>query len=350
MASYHVFIERPRDVGATAAARLAAAVADRYGIPAATLVERLATGRLRVKTGVDLATAETFAADLESLGAVCSIVDAATNERVVSAPASAPAPVALPPRANPASSSSSSPFSSALSAARVGPDAPQQDLGALSSGEFALATLDGADDQGGAGGNFGPPADDALPASMGPAILPASMGPAIPPPSIGDAFAPPDAEPELALLLDMDRPERKVGTTAPAVSAPITMASTHEDPAPVARGAGLAGWVRDARLRFAGGVLIAVLVGFVPASLVTSMREGSAFAEIDEELSQTYRRADDEREWLRLDDARARAITHKQEARRDIALASILLWTLVTAGIAYLWFRVVDWDALAARF
>lgn len=330
MASYHVFIERPRDAGAAAAARLAAAVADRYGIPAATLTERLAAGRLRVKTNVELETAQTFAADLEALGAVCAIIDAATNQ-----------PYA-PPRPKPASAS---PFSSALSAARA--DAPAQDLGALSSGELSLATLDGADDHSG-GGGFGPPpeAAEALPASMGPPI---DMGP---PPEVVDAFAPPDAHEMPELALDVDRPKPRVGTTAPPATHPATMnahAPVDAPPVPAPRGRGLAGWIRDARLRLAGGVVLAILLGFVPAAIITSMRVGSAFADIDADLAKQYRAVSDEHDWLRLDDARAQAISRKKEARHDIVLGSMLVWALAGAGIAYAWFRVVDWDALAAR-
>lgn len=334
MATFHVFIERPREEGPEASARLAAAVADRYGIPQATLVQRLAAGRLRVKTGVDRATAETFAADLEKLGAVCAIVDVETNEAVAKPkPKPAPAPVLpAPVAAKPVAVST---FSSALSAARTGGGTPQQELGALSSGEFALATLDGADDGGAPAGSFGPPGGDvdALPASMGP---PLEMPPGAP----TDAFAPPDSDvmPELALDVAA-RPERTPGTTAPAAPPPPSTMAVAPPEAPPRRAAGRRGWRRDARVRFAGGVLGAILLGFVPATAVMSVRESPAFAEIDAELARTYDRARDERDWLRLDAARDRAISRKRDTRRNLALGSMVIWALAGGAIAYGWFR-----------
>jgi hypothetical protein len=73
---FHVFIERARSTAPGAAAELARAIAARYGIPAAELEKRFAMGRFRVKGNVDRATADSYLADLASLGAVCTIVAA----------------------------------------------------------------------------------------------------------------------------------------------------------------------------------------------------------------------------------------------------------------------------------
>lgn len=252
---FNVFIERARSAAPGAAAALADGIAARYGIPAAEVTRRLAVGRFRVKGNVDRATAETFAADLERLGAVVTVspVDApvpAVPEPVslqtprVPKPAPAPAPAPAPPRARPPSES---PYTSGLAAAMAAADLEEPGLGAL-SGEFPLqlSTLDGADDASvGSGGrssvplpaSFGPPAarpveepsddvdvsmdDDGddlgisdaglLPASIGPAAGVAALGErprqASAPPALSgapDMFAPPEAAAEMQLVLDVD--------------------------------------------------------------------------------------------------------------------------------------------------
>ena len=423
MATYHVFIERAREPGARGEQALAAAVAERYGLPADQIAARLAAGRMRVKTNVDRATADTFAADLERLGAVCAIVDVATGEpvapvvkpsaparaatpalppRATPAPATAsalpprttPAPAtasALPPRATPAPATTSAPppraptpapvvdapparpsgaFSSGLSAAfSADANSGAADLGALSSGEFALSALDGTDDAGpgssdaGLPASFGPPApsDAGLPASFGPAspAMGATGATGAPAQAPIDLFAPPDAEsePELDVAVDV-RAERRA---APPVAAaepsprrgPLAAAMAEEaSPAPVVqRGGALAQWVADARVRLAAGVVVAILVGFLPAHVVASMREGSAFAEVDRELAraQSKQQVVTIEHWNELDATRAKALARKEDKQRDIALASMLLWALVGAGVAYVWFRVIDWYRLGAR-
>ncbi|MBE7454292.1 MAG: hypothetical protein HS111_37195 [Kofleriaceae bacterium] len=70
---YNVYLDRPRSTAPGAAAALAQAMAAHYGLPAAEIERRLATGRFRVKTGVDRATADAFAGDLAQLGAEVSV-------------------------------------------------------------------------------------------------------------------------------------------------------------------------------------------------------------------------------------------------------------------------------------
>ncbi|HVV88566.1 MAG TPA: hypothetical protein VHE35_36230, partial [Kofleriaceae bacterium] len=71
---FNVVIEHPRAPGPEAVATLAQAIAARYGIPAADLERRIARGRFRVKSKVDRSTADTYAADLTRLGAVCVVL------------------------------------------------------------------------------------------------------------------------------------------------------------------------------------------------------------------------------------------------------------------------------------
>ena len=346
--TFHVVIERPRDTGPTAAAALAAAMEQRYGIPAAQLGARLAAGRLRVKSNVDRATADAFAKDLESIGAVCAILDAATGE---------PVPIAKPaPAVRPAAKPSGSPFSSGLAAASAAP-APQ-DLGALTSGEYSLATLDGADEPSASGSASRLPAEQGfMPASFGPAaaIEPAAAAaPAI------DPFAPPDAESEPQLDLDVDpRTVRRPGqvSTAPIPAAalparrgtPAPDAAAPDEPALPPRKAGLAGVVADRRVRLAAGVALAILIGFVPAHLVAAVREESAYAQVDKEIQARYKSVLTEGDWDALDSMLARQIERKKDQRRSIALASFLIWGLVGAGVAFVWFRKVDWDSVVEK-
>ena len=96
---YHLFIDGAKEPTETARSQLADQVATRFGIPRAAIHERLRTGRVRVKAGVDLATARRFAAELELLGAVCSIVNAAAAPTGPAPAPTAPAPTAPAPTA-----------------------------------------------------------------------------------------------------------------------------------------------------------------------------------------------------------------------------------------------------------
>ena len=357
-ARFHVFVERPRAAGPAAATALAQAIAARYGLPAADLAARIAAGRFRVKGNVDRATADAFAADLTQLGAVCSVVSAEATPVPAAAPTATP-PVTLqqprvapPPRAAPLARAT-------------------DDLGAL-SGEMplTLATLDGADDHSGDRG-----ASDAamLPASFGPppsssgAMLPASFGPpaearplAAEPrpaaPAAVDMFAPPDAAAEAELALDVEpsrRRKRADSVPAEAEAAPVAPPTVAAAPAsvvaePPARPPvepGLRGRLRDERLRFVAGTVLAAAIGFVPATVIASVREGSAFASLDGELGRRQDQLDDTRaDWDTLDGVRASFAERKRAERHSIALTSLVIWAAASGGFAWFWFRKLDWD------
>ncbi|MCE9574065.1 MAG: hypothetical protein K8W52_13045, partial [Deltaproteobacteria bacterium] len=275
MATYQVFVDRPRDASAGAHERLAGAMAARYGLQAADLEPRLRAGRFRVKANVDRETAEKFALDLERLGAEVSVIDdtGAVIDRAAPARPSAPAipaasglaaaaprastatnppsalpprssapsiapPSALPPRASspsiapanaPRSQTATNPpsgaFTSGLSAAFGGTD-PGADLGVLGgeSGGFSLATLDGKQDHQEHSGSFAPVGDaGGMPASIGPAMARPAPGPTAPPPQPQgpiDMFAPPEAASEMDFAVDIaDKPARARSTAAPPVPA-----------------------------------------------------------------------------------------------------------------------------------
>jgi hypothetical protein len=376
---FNVFIERARSTDPGAAAQLANAIAVRYGIAAAEVERRLSVGRFRVKGNVDKATADSFAADLTRLGAIVTVspVEVAAPAAPPVAPVSlqqprVPAPAPKPPTVPPQ-------FSSGLAAAAAH-DVGEPGLGAL-SGEFplTLSTLDGADDVRPASGGFAPPAasddidvsmddDDEeedlaamLPASIGPAASVAALGDAprrpstIPPPS--DIFAPPEAQPDLQLALEVEespRARKRTEPPPPAMAAHVAAASSaavedgygHGHGQTAAR-PGEPGWksqLRDARVQYIAGIVLCAALAMIPAMVIASIREGSAFAELDGKLeereSQVLTRAD----WDNLDRIRASFAQRKRAERQSIAVTSLLIWAACAGGLAYVWFRVVDWD------
>lgn len=392
---FNVFIERARSDAAGAAAQLANAIAVRYGIPAAEVERRLAIGRFRVKGNVDKQTADTFAADLTRLGAIVTVAPveaeaAAKAPAAKAAPAVSlkiprveapeppkPAPTAVPkpepPKPAPPKPAAPSPYTSGLAAASSAKDGDDPGLGAL-SGDFplTLSTLDGADDASSSGSrsasqlpaSFGPPSSSQqLPASFGPPPevtddvdvamddepAPAAMtGPA-------DMFAPPEANAELQLALEVDAPPRKKRRT----SAPPPVSGSHAAAAPPVAAnqppaAALptthsrdAAWKDHARkpvVQYVAGIVICAALALIPAAIVGSIRERSAFAELDGKLqdreAQVLTRAD----WDNLDRIRASFAERKRAERQSIAFTSVLLWAAIAGGLAYVWFRVIDWD------
>jgi hypothetical protein len=80
------------------------------------------------------------------------------------------------------------------------------------------------------------------------------------------------------------------------------------------------------------------------------MRESSAFAEIDGDIAKRFQAVYSEDDWHALDAMLAREKTRKEDERRSIAIQSMLIWALAGGGVAFLWFRVIDWDRVVARF
>jgi hypothetical protein len=374
-ATYQVFIERARDGTPEGTTRLAEAIAARYGFPAGSLAQRLAAGRFRVKSNIDLGTAERFAADLERLGADCVIVDGHG------------APVSR----GRAPSSPQPSYSSGLSAAFAAGRASAPDLGALESGMFSLAAIDGSSDAAPAVPTRPSAAPaPALPASFGPAAAPAPLdffggddAPAVvsagPPPrpsslAPGDRFAPPEAHAEAELSLEVESVKRPAGQMAPAAlptaSLPVHVGTARSVTAPPPRAPSVAGgtaasagvviaprslaasgrrWLRDERARFVIGVAIAVVLGFVPAHLVASVRQDAAFTEIDARVTERQAEVTTRDEWAQLDVLRAAQLDRKQAAHRNIVLFAMAVWAAAGGALAYVWFRAIDWQRLAAR-
>jgi hypothetical protein len=94
------------------------------------------------------------------------------------------------------------------------------------------------------------------------------------------------------------------------------------------------------RWKFAVGVLIAIVLGFVPAHLVGAMREDSAFTRIDKDLIAAQSAAISPEDFDALDGLRARALDEKRSARRMIMLQALLVWALAGGAIGYAWSRL----------
>lgn len=296
-----------------------------------------------------------------------------------------PASTTLPPANAPRPSSSSLPpanaaksapaIQSGLSAAYTD-SAGTSDLGALGEGSLSLASLDGNDE--------GSPLPDAafgpaegLSATIGPAMAPANApaskpGAAKPgkPKDVPlDLFAPPEAESDAAFQVElatdevehrarkMSTPPAAVPVAPPVAPAPAPAGSpasaarrlaTPAAGAPIVVAPGADGDEMP-RGRFAAGVMLSILIGFIPAHLIASSRESSAFAKIDAQINDTQTQADTPETYAALDGFRAAQLARKASEKRSIALQSMVIWAVLGGGIAYVWFRRIPWDRAASR-
>jgi hypothetical protein len=227
-------------------------------------------------------------------------------------------------------------------------------MGALDSDDLALATLDGADAERPGrisvhpSSSFGPP-NDALPASIGPAVAVAAEPASA---SALNVFAPPDeSEAPLEVEIAADERPRRRGQTPPAGAATVAAASgvttpvlqkraprPSAGPADSARGV----VVRDgSRARFAIGVLGAVIIGFIPAHIVASIREGS-YDRVDDHVRSVQAQLGTVNApvaYAQLDEFRADQLARKLADRRNIALLGLAVWGIAGAAFGYVWFK-----------
>ncbi len=370
----------------------------------------MAVGRFRVKANVDLAVARRLVTELEGLGALCSVVDAAGAATPTPTPASAPSPAPAPapapaPKSAPASglahagaapASKSAPasglahagaaaapksapapaadrsgdqYQSGLAAAFGAPSDSGADIGALAvdSGSFALATLDG---------------DEGAPAAQEKTDAPVAAGP-----MDDDLFAPPEmsAEKELALAVDESALPRKtpppmaaqpdpdgappsmleqlaemqqdtpppMPAVAPrsataSAAAPATAPAAPTESLPV-RARKLLG--QKPHLRLAAGLLLGILLGFVPAHLFASFRERSAYdaaradvRDATHEYVSAITQEEVDRLGQNLEQVRRDAKSRMESTQSSIALMSLIIWAGCGLGVGFYWFRKIDWD------
>lgn len=387
MGLFHVYVEAPERTP-EAISKLAVTIGKKYGVPVAELEKRLAAGRFRVKANVDRTTADAYAKALSESGAIVKIEDAVPTPPsavVAPAPSEASGPVArapaqlikpveksarsgassLPPQnaartssaALPPATGKSQPVpTSGLSAAFTS-SAPSTDLGALSSDSLSLASLDG-EDTGAQPGiqDFAPP-----PSALAPA--PSRK----PKPSVGpvDLFAPPEAAEDAAFKVEiaaddvahrasrMSSPPAGMTAVPAAPSAPATpqlaVVKKRQTPAVAAPVIVSPDAQETPRWRFAAGVFLAIILGFVPAHFIAASRETTAFAKIDQVTIDMQDAATTPDAYAVLDDFRAKQIELKQSTRRSLAIQSMVIWAVVGAGLAFAWFRAVPWHKLGNK-
>lgn len=373
MSMFHVYVEEPVDASPDAVKQLAEAIAAKYGLPAADLHARLSKGRFRVKANVDRATADAYVKALQGVGARVTLEEAHPTQPVPvvrpSSPALPPANAARPSSPALPAAAESRPSASVLPPATTKPkaeqlqsglsaafsgDAPAASLGALE--DLSLASLDGNDDAPAPASSFAPPSEP-MPASIGPASAPAMPLKAAKPSAAPlDLFAPPDAESAEAMVeLATDEVEHRAkrAQSSPAATEPTPPASKplspplrRTAPSMQAASAPAAIVVDDTkqRARFAAGVFLAILVGFLPAHLVASARERSAFRTIDVQVETTQAAADTPDMYAQLDAFRDAQLGHKKSEQRNIAMVSMLIWAVVGGAVAFGWFRLAPWN------
>ncbi|HET9992974.1 MAG TPA: hypothetical protein VFQ65_30775 [Kofleriaceae bacterium] len=386
MALYHVFVDGAADASPAGNDKLAAAVAAHYGLPVADLQARIASGRFRVKGNCDRATADSYIRDLTALGARCSLEEASPSNAaktplpfpaVTAQPAQPPQPSgrpsqsALPPRQTTPPSidpqqgarTATPPkgFQSGLAAAFSG-EQQVDNLGALDDGALLkLSSVDGKEEAPSPAAFAPPPA----PAPSKPDGKAKPAAPAKPKDEPIDMFAPPDADdanfqvdlapeeiaraakkkasipPETAPVepARASRPSLQVPNEPARASRPsIAVANERISSAPAATG------LRDPKTRFAVGVVIAIVLGFVPAHFIAHLQESSAFAAVDANVVAVQHDAVTPDDYATLDTFRAGQLARKHDERRNIALLAMLIWAAAGAGIAYVWFRRIPWD------
>jgi hypothetical protein len=253
-------------------------------------------------------------------------------------------------------------YQSGLAAAFAPGDAPAS-LGALDSdgGSFSLASVDGAEEQAPSSAGAFEPAASTMSASIGPppdnAKTPAKSDKSDRPKDVPlDLFAPPDArDAELAVDLAADEPPRRKSEPAIPVPADVASASepatrrsqpslhAHAGPATVAPASSKLGPLADLRVRFAAGVLLALLVGFVPAHVIASVRE-DGYRAIDNKVIAAQQLADTPDAYVQLDQLRADQLERKRGEQRNTAIIALAIWGLVGGAVAFGWFKKIPWE------
>jgi len=365
MGGYNVFIEGAAEPSAEGITRAATAIGARFGMPAEAIAQRMKQGRFRAKSNLELAAATKFAKQLGQLGAVCSVEDAAGNKVEAKAATSALLPPAPAKSSRPSSSldvatpvpkpaGTKTPpggYQSGLAAAFGGEQVsrPDTDLGVLTaeSSALSLSSLDGETE-----------ADTATPAAE-------SLAP--PDPSERENLFRPPEESEAA-----DNLELVIAPPTRATPPPMQAVTFDEAPAEPAVGAGPVSGTQPVvsvpdenalvrakralatkpRMRLAAGVLLAILLGFIPTTLFASWREGSAYADSRKEIHNMYadvlesRSADD---WRALDERVKGVREGMSSSRQTLAITSMLIWGAAGGGVAFWWFRKLPWDSWATN-
>jgi hypothetical protein len=333
--------------------------------------------RFRIKSNIDLPMAERLVEELAHLGAVATIIDVKTGNVVKSerhrrpaqagAPLSAPPPLAdatppplpmtgatlpaRPPLHPPPPSRAAAPFESGLSAAMRGGGMGEVPLGALDAlGSAQLSSLDGSED-------------------TVPAPPPSVATPVAPPLSASphDPFgAPKDEEAPLELDLAAAPPPPRgrladpvLGEEDPTLAVPPAVGTAQAIPAPRAPGRatgasfggtavapasrmGIAGYVSGSpRRALLAGLALALLFGYLPASLYASSATDSKYALIRRDVESAQSGSLTLTDWQELPRIRQAAVARMESAQGRIAVITFMLWVICAGGVLALWYRIV---------
>jgi hypothetical protein len=96
--------------------------------------------------------------------------------------------------------------------------------------------------------------------------------------------------------------------------------------------------------------VLAVLIGFVPAHVVASMRE-DVYDKIDKhvtEIQGAASRPDALIPVAKLDEFRDQQLARKEREQRNIALLALGIWAAAGGAFAYVWFKRIPWNRLPA--
>jgi hypothetical protein len=164
--------------------------------------------------------------------------------------------------------------------------------------------------------------------------------------------SPPRTSPQIFAAPRAPAPSRTVSSSSPGLRAAAQAATAAAQaplaPAQSAELAAAAPRRRAApRARFAAGVALAIVLGFVPADLIASWRERDAFRAIDAHVSEVQAAADAPATYATLDAFRADQLAAKRSARRLSVLTALVVWAAAGGAISYVWFRRVRWPEAA---
>jgi hypothetical protein len=351
---FDVFLEGAIDPSTDGIDSVANAIANRYGISATDIKNKLAAGRVRIKADVERSVADGLVRDLLSLGGIATAIaggaspGASSANNANSAKSGGSALSGMAARAN-----ASNNASSGLAAAAGFQSSGQDDfgaLGALSLNDDAMLSTP----SGGPSGvkavsapSFAPPGmldfpDDEVVArtsSLGAGTL--------------DLFGPPDemadAEPEL----EQEVSPRAVRASAfaerqsiMAAQAVLAASASTSASKPVATRPSLLAPFANLRRRMAAGAVLAVLIGGIPAMLVAGARQNAEFKAIDSRVAAIQSEADTMEAWTNLDIMRRNQIQRKRTVQRDALTTALAMWIVIGGVAGYAWIRLMPWDRL----
>jgi len=319
-----VFIQGARDASAQGRARLAAAIAEKFGLPRDKIEQGLTVGRVRVKAGADAMMAETLKVQLEGLGAIVALEPAPGT---LSKP---PPPVPPAPSARPKPSGKmESGLSAAYASRKTGENAAIAALDKIAQTpqeSISLSKLDGSDsgptrlpiDSKPAPARFSPPSETeeprlelALPLRT-PATTPPRPAPTPPPPQRPQMTAPP---------LEPVRPPPRV-TVPPAPTPSVAPPATLLDPA---------------RKRWLIGLGLGLILGLLVAHLWGVHAEGRYDAIRADALAAGIPRS--EEEYTLAIERQEIASATLMRAHSRARLTAGFLWLLVGTAVTLSWNR-----------